>query len=82
MFETEVGEQVDTFQTLLAPKVRVPQKLGDFFRGWLVIKIPLMAVTRYKGNQRDVVLSPRPMLWAMLLVQISAALGCQATKQP
>lgn len=27
MFETEVGEQVDTFQTLLAPKVGVAQRL-------------------------------------------------------
>ena len=83
--DTEVGEQVDTFQTLLAPKVRVPQKLGrlEIKVGWL-LRYPYgpMAVTRYKGNQRDVddvVLSPRPMLWAMLLVQISAALGCQAT---
>ena len=39
-------------------------------------------MTRYKGKSKDVddvVFSPRPMLWAMPLVQISAALGCQAT---
>ena len=30
------------------------------------------------GNTH-IVFSPRPMLWAMPLVQISAALGCQAT---
>lgn len=35
-----------------------------------------------KGMLMMLVFSPRPMLWAMLLVQISAALGCQATKQP
>ena len=38
--DTEVGEQVDTFQTLLAPKVRVPQKgLEIFFEinCWLVV---------------------------------------------